>query len=254
MSSPEEPVSRSGSNDDELFDEIREFLSEQSGDRIYEELSRAYALAQAFAERELTGRSEYARMLRAIERLVVDSMGDPLGPEHRARLAEVLYLYGLAHYSLLQHAGDEQSQGDKQRTADSASPLVIYDVWFPGEVALERSDDGCYLHISDGRLDVSLYLGDTPNSRGALVDIVDHWGYAASNTEPSNDLPNLSSTIPLLTIELDYAGSEIVDASDHVDMLLFDDQGEPVVRVHARTGDLRAMVDELQSGEIEGGL
>lgn len=251
MSSSQDPAGRSGS-EDELFDEIREFLSEQSGDRIYEELTRAYALAEAFAERELTGRSEYARMLRAIERLVEDSMDDPLGPEQRSRLAEVLYLYGLAHYSLLQHVGDETE--DKTRAPEAARPLVIYDVWFPTEVAFERSDDGCYLHISDGRLDVSLYLGPTPNSRGALVDIVDHWGYAASNTEPSNDLPSLATNIPLLTIELDYGGSEIVDASDHVDMLLFDDQGEPVVRIHARTTDLRIMVDELQTGEREGGF
>src|SRR5690606_16045944 len=100
----------------------------------------------------------------------------------------------------------------------------------------------------------SLYLGDTPNSRGALVDIVDHWGYAASNTQPATDLPNLSATIPLLTIELDYAGSEIVDAGDHVDVLLFDEQGEPVVRIHARASDLRAMVDEMQSGETSPGL
>ena len=252
MSSPEEPVNRSG--DDELFDEIREFLSEQSGDRIYEELSRAYALASAFADRELAGRSEYSRMLRAIERLVEDAMDDPLGPEMRGRLAEVLYLYGLAHYSLLQHIGEDSGDEEKQRPQETARPLVIYDVWFPTEVALERSDDGCYLHISDGRLDVSLYLGDTPNSRGALVDIVDHWGYAASNTEPVSELPNLSSNIPLLTIELDYSGSDIVDASDHVDLLLFDDQGEPVVRVHARPADLRAMVDEMQSGERESGL
>lgn len=252
MSSPEEPVNRSG--DDELFDEIREFLSEQSGDRIYEELSRAYALASAFADRELAGRSEYSRMLRAIERLVEDAMDDPLGPEMRGRLAEVLYLYGLAHYSLLQHIGEDSGDEEKQRPQETARPLVIYDVWFPTEIALERSDDGCYLHISDGRLDVSLYLGDTPNSRGALVDIVDHWGYAASNTEPVSELPNLSSNIPLLTIELDYSGSDIVDASDHVDLLLFDDQGEPVVRVHARPADLRAMVDEMQSGERESGL
>lgn len=252
MSSPEEPVSRSG--DDELFDEIREFLTEQSGDRIYEELSRAYALASAFADRELAGRTEYSRMLRAIERLVEDAMDDPLGPEMRGRLAEVLYLYGLAHYSLLQHIGEDSGDEEKQRPHETARPLIIYDVWFPTEIALERSDDGCYLHISDGRLDISLYLGDTPNSRGALVDIVDHWGYAASNTEPVSDLPNLASNIPLLTIELDYSGSDIVDASDHVDLLLFDDQGEPVVRVHARPADLRAMVDEMQSGERESGL
>lgn len=250
--SSEEPVNRSG--DDELFDEIREFLSEQSGDRIYEELSRAYALASAFADRELTGRSEYARMLRAIERLVEDAMDDPLGPEMRGRLAEVLYLYGLAHYSLLQHIGEDSGDGEKGRQSETARPLVIYDIWFPNEIALERSDDGCYLHISDGRLDVSLYLGDTPNSRGALVDIVDHWGYAASNTEPVSEMPNLSTNVPLLTIELDYSGSDIVDASDHVDLLLFDDQGEPVVRVHARPADLRAMVDEMQSGEREGGI
>lgn len=253
MSTPEEPVGPAG-NEDDLFDDIREFLSEQSGDRIYEELSRAYQLAEAFANRELSGRSEYARMLRAIERLVDDAMEEPISPEFRAKLAEVLYFYGLAHYSLLQHVADESVEGEKERGSDAARPLVIYDVWFPNEVALERSDDGCYLHISDGRLDVSLYLGDTPNSRGALVDIVDHWGYAASNTEPTDDLPSLASSIPLLTIELDYAGSEIVDASDHVDVLLFDDQGEPVVRIHARAGDLRAMVDEMQAGERESGL
>lgn len=251
MSSPDEPVGRSG-NDDELFDEIRDFLSEQSGDRIYEELARAYGLAQAFAERQLSGRTEYTRMLRAIERLVEDAFEDPLEPEMRGKLAEVLYLYGLAHYSLLQHASDDSSEDDKERAA--SKPLVIYDLWFPNDIALERSDDGCYLHISDGRLDVSLYLGDTPNGRGALVDIVDHWGYAASNTEATDDLPSLASAIPLLTVELDYAGSELVDASDHVDVLLFDDQGEPVVRIHARTSDLRAMVDEMQAGEREGGL
>lgn len=252
MSSPDEPVGRSG-NEDDLFDDIREFLTEQSGDRIYEELARAYALAQAFAERELTGRTEYARMLRAIERLVEDAFEEPVDREMRARLAEVLYLYGLAHYSLIQHVSDSTGDDEKDR-GEAARPLVIYDIWFPNEVALERSDDGCYLHVSDGRLDISLYLGETPNSRGALVDIVDHWGYAASNTEPPDDLPGLSTSIPLLTIELDYAGSELVDANDHVDVLLFDDQGEPVVRIHARTADLRAMVDEMQTGEQENGL
>jgi hypothetical protein len=251
MSPADEPANRSG-NEDELFDEIREFLSEQSGDRMYEELSRAFAMAREFSERELVGRSEYSRMLRAIERLVDDVVGEPLAPPMRTRLAETLYLYGLAHYSLLQHANEESDQ--QQRDEPASRPLVIYDLWFPGEIALERSDDGCYLHISDGRLDVSLYLGDTPNSRGALVDIVDHWGYAASNTQPATDLPNLSATIPLLTIELDYAGSEIVDAGDHVDVLLFDEQGEPVVRIHARASDLRAMVDEMQSGETSPGL
>lgn len=251
MSPADEPANRSG-NEDELFDEIREFLSEQSGDRMYEELSRAFAMAREFSERELVGRSEYSRMLRAIERLVDDVVGEPLAPPMRTRLAEMLYLYGLAHYSLLQHANEESDQ--QQRDEPASRPLVIYDLWFPGEIALERSDDGCYLHISDGRLDVSLYLGDTPNSRGALVDIVDHWGYAASNTQPATDLPNLSATIPLLTIELDYAGSEIVDAGDHVDVLLFDEQGEPVVRIHARASDLRAMVDEMQSGETSPGL
>ncbi len=251
MSSPDEPVGRSG-NDDELFDEIRDFLSEQSGDRIYEELARSYGLAQAFAERQLTGRTEYARMLRAIERLVDDAFDEALEPAMRGRIAEVLYLYGLAHYSLLQHASEDTGDEDKERVA--SKPLVIYDLWFPNDIALECSDDGCYLHISDGRLDVSLYLGDTPNSRGALVDIVDHWGYAASNTRPTDDLPSLASSIPLLTVELDYAGSELVDASDHVDVLLFDDQGDPVVRIHARASDLRAMVDEMQSGERQGGL
>lgn len=253
MSPADEPANRSG-NEDELFDEIRQFLSEQSGDRMYEELSRAFAMAREFSERELAGRSEYSRMLRAIEKLVDDIVDEQLDPALRSKLAEMLYLYGLAHYSLLQHASDDLNGEDRERQENASKPLVIYDIWFPGEIALERSDDGCYLHISDGRLDISLYLGDTPNSRGALVDIVDHWGYAASNTQPLTELPNLSTTIPLLTIELDYAGSEIVDAGDHVDVLLFDEVGEPVVRIHARASDLRAMVDEMQSGETTSGL
>lgn len=253
MSPADEPVNRSG-NEDELFDEIRQFLSEQSGDRMYEELSRAFTMAKEFSERELAGRTEYSRMLRAIEKLVDDIVDEPLAPPMRAKLAEVLYLYGLAHYSLLQHASEEMNNEEQQRQENTSRPLVIYDIWFPGEIALERSDDGCYLHISDGRLDVSLYLGDTPNSRGALVDIVDHWGYAAANSQPVTELPNLSTIVPLLTIELDYAGSEIVDAGDHVDVLLFDELGEPVIRIHARASDLRAMVDEMQSGETSSGL
>jgi hypothetical protein len=65
--------------------------------------------------------------------------------------------------------------------------------------------------------------------------------------------PDLSNGAPLLAIEMDYAGSELIDASDHVDILLFDDQGEPVVRIHARDSDLRTMVDEMQGAE-QGGL
>lgn len=87
--------------DGDLFDDIRQYLAEQSGEDIYEELSKAYRLAEMFAERELQGRPEYKRMLRGIERLVDDAIGDMIPREQREPIAELLYLYGLAHYSVL---------------------------------------------------------------------------------------------------------------------------------------------------------
>jgi hypothetical protein len=99
-----------------------------------------------------------------------------------------------------------------------------------------------------------VYLGQTINERGALVDFVDHWEFATANTSALPGGPDTTSLAPLLAIEMDYAGSELIDASDHVDILLFDDQGEPVVRIHARDSDLRSMVDEMQGAEHSGGL
>lgn len=253
MSQPEERPG--GPGEEKLFDDIREFLTEQSSDRIYEDLSAAYSYAAQFVERELTGIDEYGRMLRALEKLVDDIFGDQVQAEQRTRMAEVLYTYGLAHYSLMQQVfGEDGSGKDDDEDEDLSRPLVIYDVWFPTDVAIERSQDGLYLHVSDGRIDISLYLGATPNERGALVDLVDHWGYAASNTGPADRDPELAGSVPMLTVELDYNGSELVDAHDHVDVLLFDDEGEPIVRMHVRAADLRAIVDELQAAEREDSL
>jgi hypothetical protein len=230
--------------DDELFDEIREFLAEQSGDQVYEELSRAYRLARSFAERELAGTSDYARMLRGIERLLEDILVDKPDTELRESLPEMLYLYGLAHYSILQQISDDLGTGADD---DEARPLVVYDIWFPDHIGIESTDDGYFLHVGDGRIDVSLFLGSTPNERGALVELVDHWEYAAANTQPTPGGPDLSESVPMMAIEMDYAGSELVDAGDHVDILLFDHRGEPLVRIHARDSDLRAIVDEIQA-------
>src|SRR5690606_9797078 len=234
---------------------IREFLSTQSVDRIYDDLAKAYAFASAFVDRELRGIDEYDRMLRGLEKLVDDIYGGALDSELRAKTAETLYLYGLAHYSLMQQVGLEDTSAQAgEGQEEAAKPLVIYDVWFPGDIAIERADDGLYLHISDGRIDISLYLGMTPNERGALVDLVDHWGYAASNIGPTEREVDVGGTTPMLTIEIDYGGSELVDAHDHVDVLFFDDEGEPLVRMHARASDLRAIVDEMQAAERDGGL
>ncbi len=238
--------------EDDLFDDIREFLSENSTDRIYEDIATAYGYARAFVDRELRGVDEFDRMLRALEHLVDDVFDGEVAPELRPKLAETLYLYGLAHYSLMQQiaSGDEEgAEGDEEEEAPK--PLVIYDVWFPSDVAIERAQDGLYLHISDGRIDLSVYLGVSPNERGTLVDLVDHWGYAASNTRPAERDADLSGAIPMLTVELDYNGSELIDAEDHVDVLFFDHEGEPVVRMHARAADLRTIIDELQAAERE---
>lgn len=253
MSAPEERSG--GSAEEKLFDDIREFLSSNSPDRIYEDLAKAYAFASEFVNRELRGIDEFERMLRALERLVDDAFGGTIEGEQRTKAAEVLYLYGLAHYSLMQQViGGGVIAEEDDDDDEPARPLVIYDIWFPGDVAIERAQDGMYLHISDGRIDISIYLGMTPNERGALVDLVDHWGYAASNTGPTERDPEMAGTAPMLTIEIDYSGSELVDAHDHVDVLFFDDEGEPIVRMHARASDLRAIVDELQSAERDDGL
>lgn len=255
MSAPEERHGNS-SGEEKLFDDIREFLTEQSADRIYEDLSEAYAFASQFVDRELRDIDEFGRMLRALEKLVDDIFGATEDTEKRAKMAEILYIYGLAHYSLMQQVFGSSSDGKPgdDDDDDGSRPLVIYDVWFPTDIAIERAQDGLYLHISDGRIDISLYLGESPHERGALVDLVDHWEYAAANTGPIDREADLSDSIPMLTIELDYAGSELVDAHDHVDILFFDDEGEPIVRMHARASDLRAIVDELQSSERDSSL
>jgi hypothetical protein len=255
MSGTNDRSSQSGPGEEDLFEDIHEFLSAQSVDRIYEDLASAYAMASAFVERELRGVDELERMLRALERLVDDVLGGEVAGELRTKLAETLYLYGLAHYSLMQQiTGGGTAASGEGEDEEAARPLVIYDVWFPGDIAIERSDDGLYLHVSDGRVDVSIYLGMTPNERGALVDLVDHWGYAASNTGPIDRDTEMPGTVPMLTVEIDYSGSELVDAHDHVDVLFFDDEGEPVVRMHARATDLRSIVDELQAAERDDGL
>ena len=256
MSAPDDRSGQFGhEGEEDLFDDIREFLTEQSSDRIFEDLAQAYGLAKNFVDRELRGIDEFGRMLRALERLVDEIFEGEFKGEQREKVAEGLYLYGLAHYSLMQQivGSGHGSEGDDDDD-EPVKPLVIYDLWFPGDVAIERADDGLYMHISDGRIDLSIYLGMTPNERSALVDLVDHWGYAASNTGPIERDAEPPGTIPMLTIELDYSGSELVDAHDHVDVLFFDDEGEPIVRMHARASDLRAIVDEMQAAERDDSL
>ena len=233
--------------DDDLFDDIREFLAEQSGDQVYEELSKAYQLAKSFARRELAGSDEYARMLKGIDRLLDDVLADRSDPALSEHLAEVVYLYGLAHYSILQQLSDDIEDAVERQGRDTARALVVYDIWFPDHIGIESTDDGYFLHIGDGRIDISVFLGATPNERGVLVDFVDHWEYATANTDAIPRGPDLAETIPMMAIEMDYAGSELIDAGDHVDVLLFDHRGEPLVRVHARDSDLRAIVDEIQA-------
>jgi hypothetical protein len=244
-------------NDEEgdLFEDIRSFLNAQAGDEIYEDIRAAYQGAQGFVNRELRPMEEYNRMLRALEMLLEEEFSGMLNPHLRGRMAEVLYTYGLAHYSLLQHpAGSEESEPDisegEDEEAGGSRPLVIYDLWFPQDIAIERAQDGYYMHLSDGRIDLTLYLGTSANERSALVDLVDHWGYAAAaNNPPGVVQPESDRITPMLTIELDYAGSELVDADDHVDVIFFDDKNEPIVRMHARAAELRMIVDELQSLE-----
>lgn len=256
MSAPDDRSSHSGhGGEEDLFDDIREFLTEQSSDRIFEDLAQAYSLARSFVDRELREIDEFDRMLRALERLVDEVFEGAFKDEQRAKIAEGFYLYGLAHYSLMQQiVGSGHASDTSEDDEEPVKPLVIYDLWFPGDVAIERADDGLYMHVSDGRIDVSIYLGMTPNERGALVDLVDHWGFAASNTGPIEREAEPPGAVPMLTIEIDYSGSELVDAHDHVDVLFFDDEGEPIVRMHSRASDLRAIVDELQSAERDDSL
>jgi hypothetical protein len=242
-------------NDEEgdLFEDIRSFLNAQSGDEIYEDIRAAYQGAQGFVNRELLQMEEYRRMLRALEKLLEEEFSGMLNPHLRSRMAEVLYTYGLAHYSLLQHPMEtEETQAPMTgREPESESrPLIIYDLWFPQDIAIERAQDGYYMHLSDGRIDLTLYLGTSANERSALVDLVDHWGYAAAADNPPGEAqPGNERITPMLTIELDYAGSELIDADDHVDIIFFDGKSEPLVRMHARAAELRMIVDELQALE-----
>ncbi len=250
MSSRDDRPGNAGAGGEEqLFDDIREFLSSQSVDRIYDDLLAAYGHAREIVDRELRDIDEFQRMLRALERLVDEVLGTEYTPEQRVKIGEAFYLYGLAHYTLMHHALAGHDDDDDDDDDDAARPLVIYDIWFPRDIAIERADDGVYMHISDGRIDLSVYVGEGPNERGALVDLVDHWGYAAANTGPFDRDDEPAGTVPMLTIEIDYNGSELVNAEDHVDVLFFDDHGEPIVRMHVRAGDLRAIVDELQAAE-----
>ena len=248
-----------GDGEEDLFEDIRRFLAEQSGDELYEDFRAAFQGAAAFVNRELRPMDEYARMIRTLERLLEDEFPSTFSPSLRTRLAETLYIYGLAHYSLLQQQVEPEvePEQEEEETEDerTARPLIIYDLWFPQDVAVEQAQDGYYLHLSDGRIDLSLYLGGEPNERGALVDIVDHWGYAAANTAATAESgPPIDRITPVLTVELDYSGSELVNADDHVDILFLDNDGEPIVRMHARTDELRAIVDELQTIDRHGNL
>ena len=243
-------------DEDELFEDIRRFLSEQAGDEIYEDIRAAFQGARSFVNRELRNMEEYSRMIRTLERLIEDDFPGAFSANLRSRLADTLYIYGLAHYSLLQQQpGSESAEEEAEESEEATSrPLVIYDLWFPQDVAVEHAQDGYYLHLSDGRIDLSLYLGTDPNERGALVDLVDHWGYAASNTPPGESSQHGERITPVLTVELDYSGSELVGADDHVDVLFFDHNGEPIVRMHARASELRLIVDEIQTFEHDGQL
>jgi hypothetical protein len=253
----ENPKHDQSGDDEDLFEEIRTFLASQAGDEIYEDIRAAYQGARGFVNRELRQMEEYGRMVRALELLLEEEFKGMLNPNIRSRMAEVLYTYGLAHYSLLQHPieSEEAEPGTAPgKEEQAARPLIIYDLWFPQDIAIERSQDGYYMHLSDGRIDLTLYLGTSANERGALVDLVDHWGYAAAAGHPPGETESGSDRImPMLTIELDYSGSELIDAEDHVDIIFFDYNGEPLVRMHARASELRMITDELQALEAENG-
>lgn len=251
---PEHEHHDNDNEEEDLFEDIRSFLASQAGDEIYEDIRAAYQGARGFVNRELRQMEEYNRMVRALELLLEEEFSGMLNPHLRSRMAEVLYAYGLAHYSLLQTPLEsEEAEPGKEEPDEGTTgsrPLVIYDLWFPQDVAIEQAQDGYYMHLSDGRIDLTLYLGTGPNERNALLDLVDHWGYAAaSDNPPGNPQPGEERITPMLTIELDYAGSELIDADDHVDIIFFDHRNEPLVRMHARAGDLRMIIDELQALE-----
>ncbi|MCZ2095593.1 MAG: hypothetical protein LC121_04865, partial [Anaerolineae bacterium] len=64
---------------------------------------------------------------------------------------------------------------------------------------------------------------------------------------PPGEPPNSGERItPVLTVELDYGGSELVDAEDHVDVLFLDHNGGHVV--HARRA-ARHRAAEHRGGE-----
>ncbi|MDW7982546.1 MAG: hypothetical protein RMH81_07025 [Thermomicrobium sp.] len=257
----EQPIRDQFQPDDELFEAIQRFLAEQSSDSIDAELRHALREARRFIDRQLRDRPEYERMLSALERAIEDEFPGAFTAPVRARLAEFLYRYGLAHYRLVQGhelpellTPAEEGEDSVPAPTEETRPLVIYDIWFPQDIALEHADDGYYLHISDGRIDLSLYLGEEANERGALTDLLGHYRYAlthAPHGEPAEPSDRLT---PVLTVELDYSGSELVEANDHVDVLFLDPQGEPIVRMHARAAELRLIVEELQTIGRDGGL
>ncbi len=256
----DEPAREGQPAEDDLFEAIQRFLAEQSGDAIDGELRAAFQEARRFVHRELRGRPEYDRMLRSLERLLEDEFPGLFTAPVRAHLAETLYLYGLAHFSLLQGqgpagltSGEAVEEGEEEEEAE-ARPLVIYDLWFPQDIALEHAEDGYYLHVSDGRIDLALYLGTEPNERGALSDLLSHLRYALTHAPPGEPAHQSDRITPVLTVELDYSGSELIEANDHVDILFLDPEGEPIVRMHARSTELRLIVDEIQARGRDGGF
>lgn len=257
----EQPTRDQFQPDDELFEAIQRFLAEQSSDTIDAELRRALSEARRFIDQELRDRPEYERLLRALERVIEDEFPGAFTAPVRARLAELLYRYGLAHYWLVQGrelpewlAPAEEGEEATKAPPEEARPLVIYDIWFPQDIALEHADDGYYLHISDGRIDLSLYLGEEPNERGALTDLLGHYRFALTHAPHGEPAEPSDRFTPVLTVELDYSGSELVEANDHVDVLFLDPQGEPIVRMHARAAELRLIVEELQTIGRDGGF
>lgn len=250
----EKPIRDQFPTDDEMFEAIQRFLAEQSADTIDAELRQALRQARRFTQQELEQRPEYERMLRSLERLIEDEFPGAFSAPVRSRLAELLYQYGLAHYWLVQGRGlaewtptPEAEEEAVERPSEEARPLVIYDIWFPQDIALDHADDGYYLHISDGRIDLSLYLGEEPNERGALTDLLSHYRYALTHAPYGEPTAPSERSMPVLTVELDYSGSELVEANDHVDVLFLDPDGEPSVRMHVRATELRVIVEELQA-------
>lgn len=257
----DEPVRDGQSAEDDLFEAIQRFLAEQSSDAIDGELRAAFQEARRFVHRELRGRPEYERMLRSLERLLEDEFPGLFTAPVRSHLAETLYLYGLAHFSLLQgqgaavfSSGEAIEEDQDEEDEAEVRPLVIYDLWFPQDIALEHAEDGYYLHVSDGRIDLALYLGTEPNERGALTDLLGHLRYALTHAPPGEPAHQSDRITPVLTVELDYSGSELIEANDHVDILFLDPEGEPIVRMHARSTELRLIVDEIQAIGRDGGF